>query len=130
MVSDTQVMTSQLEQCLAGHLQEVRSADLYSLVMPPPEGPLKCKSGLPGDSGLFFLGLGPRRCPEFEDQQLQVAAGHPGGAFEGKQNREFCGVCGLHHTSLAELVSTMRHFGGAAKHGLQEVERVAEIKGT
>ena len=90
-----------------------------------------------GESGWSLLGLGPRRCPEFEDQQLQASAGHPG-AFEGRQNREFfrqersrfCGVRGLHHSSLAELVSTMRHFGGAAKHGLQEVERVAEVEGT
>ena len=41
VVSDPQVTTSQLERCLARHLQEVRSTDLYSLVMPPPEGPLK-----------------------------------------------------------------------------------------
>ena len=41
VVSDPQVSTAQVEQCLARHLQQVRSKDLHSLVMPPAEGPLK-----------------------------------------------------------------------------------------
>ena len=101
------------------------------------ELPMQGKSGLDGESGWSLLGLGPRRCPEFEDQQFQASAGHPG-AFEGRPNREFvrqerervCGVHRLHHSSLAELVSTMRHFGGTAKYCLQEVERFAEDEGT